>query len=223
MGRVYHDSMQIPRQAPGHEAAPGDGRVNQKRRTRAAIVAAAQDLLAQGVTPTVATAAELALVSRTTAYRYFPTQESLLVEIAMHADVDDCEDLVAQPVDAATAAARVRELLDRFNRHVHAEEAQYRTALRLYQDMWLEAAKAGDDTPVVREGRRKRWFETVLAPVRDQVGDVAFERLVAALGLLCGVEALVVLSDTMHLDTPTALALTDWAAGVLLEATLASP
>ena len=38
------------------------GRANQKRRTRAAIVAAAGDLMAQGITPTVPQAAEAALV-----------------------------------------------------------------------------------------------------------------------------------------------------------------
>ena len=41
--------------------------------------AAARALLASGVTPTVAEAAETALVSRTTAYRYFPTQQALLL------------------------------------------------------------------------------------------------------------------------------------------------
>src|SRR5688572_25259032 len=54
------------------------GRVRQKRRTRDALVAAARDLVAEGDTPTVESAAERAGVSRTTAYRYFPTQADLL-------------------------------------------------------------------------------------------------------------------------------------------------
>ncbi len=66
---------------PRLEESIEDRRVNQKRRTRAAIVTAAKDLIEQRATPTVAQAAEAALVSRTTAYRYFPTQESLLVEV----------------------------------------------------------------------------------------------------------------------------------------------
>jgi AcrR family transcriptional regulator len=53
--------------------------VNQKRRTRAALVEAAQRLLDQGRTPTVADVADEALVSRATAYRYFPSQEHLLL------------------------------------------------------------------------------------------------------------------------------------------------
>ena len=50
------------------------GRSPQKARTRAALVAAARLLLARGVTPTVEQAAEAAVISRTTAYRYFPNQ-----------------------------------------------------------------------------------------------------------------------------------------------------
>src|SRR5579859_6703948 len=42
------------------------GRTNQKHRTRNALVAAARELLAQGVTPTVEEAAALASISRAT-------------------------------------------------------------------------------------------------------------------------------------------------------------
>src|ERR671924_648139 len=60
-----------------------DPRANQKARTRAAIVEAAKRLRAEaGATPGVAQAAAVAGVSRATAYRYFPTQEALEVEVA---------------------------------------------------------------------------------------------------------------------------------------------
>ena len=49
------------------------GRVNQKMRTRRALIEAARELVRQGERPTVAKAAKLALVSDATAYRYFPT------------------------------------------------------------------------------------------------------------------------------------------------------
>ena len=56
-----------------------NGRVDQKRRTRDALIGAARQLVADGVTPTVEAAAEAASISRTTAYRYFPNQRALLV------------------------------------------------------------------------------------------------------------------------------------------------
>ena len=73
------------------EAWQQEGRVNQKRRTRAAILTAAVELLEQGQSPTVAEVADAALVSRATAYRYFPTQEYLLFEAALESTRSDID------------------------------------------------------------------------------------------------------------------------------------
>jgi len=208
--------MPVARQGESSET----GRVNQKRRTRTAVVAAAKELLAQGTTPTVAQAAEAALVSRTTAYRYFPTQESLLVEVSVNLDVGDLEELVAEPVDEGGAADRVRDVVSKFNRHVQDQPVQYRTAMRLYQDQWLDAAAKGDTDPLVREGRRTRWLGTSLAPLAGTVPKADLERLIHGLSLAMGTEAMVVLRDVCHLDAEEAIAVSDWVVGVLLDATL---
>src|SRR3984885_6330377 len=55
------------------------GRVNQKARTRAAIVRAVQDLARDGAEITMPSVARAALVSEATAYRYFPDLVSLLL------------------------------------------------------------------------------------------------------------------------------------------------
>ena len=213
--------MEVPRQDHSADPALDTGRVNQKRRTRAAIVDAAKELLAQGTTPTVAQAAEQALVSRTTAYRYFPTQDSLLLELSVHLDVDDIEELVGRPTAGPEdAAARAVEVLGLFNRHVLADEPRYRTAMRLYQDMWLAGTNEGDDAPIVREGRRVRWFTEMLEPLRARVGDDDFARLIAGVSCLAGAEAVVVLRDVCHLSADDAVAVTEWAAAALIRATL---
>ncbi|MDQ1585991.1 MAG: hypothetical protein QOH80_1356, partial [Actinomycetota bacterium] len=62
------------------------GRVQQKSRTRQALIAATRRLLAQGITPTVEQSAAEADVSRTSAYRYFPSQRDLLS--ASHPEID---------------------------------------------------------------------------------------------------------------------------------------
>jgi len=54
------------------------GRVNQKARTRMAIVAAARELIQTGQPVTMPAVAQAALVSEPTAYRYFPDLLSLL-------------------------------------------------------------------------------------------------------------------------------------------------
>ncbi len=192
--------------------------MNQKARTRAALVEAAEALLRDGVTPTVAEAAEAAQVGRTTAYRYFPTQESLLVELSVTIDVSDVEALVARPVDRDGARQRVVDVVRALNRHVQDEEVQYRTATRLYQDQWLEATARGDDSPTVREGRRARWLAESLAPLDLPAAER--DRLVAALSLVVGAESVLVLQDVCHLSGDDALDVTEWAARALLDAAL---
>src|SRR4051794_7469631 len=54
------------------------GRIRQKQRTREHLVQAARKLIASGDTPRVEDVAEAAGISRTTAYRYFPSQTELL-------------------------------------------------------------------------------------------------------------------------------------------------
>lgn len=194
-----------------------DPRANQKARTRAAIIAAAHELQRQGTAPTVEQAAEQARVSRATAYRYFPTKEALLIELS---DIT----VHAAPVEALLAnlptddvEQRLVLLLDTFDPIVLAEEEHFRTAARVYLDTWLRSHRNGDDAPVVREGRRMRWLETVLAPL-DDLPPERKRLLQAALALTLGGEAIITMKDVCHLDDDEALAVLRWAATALLRA-----
>src|SRR5580765_4644226 len=66
---------------PARERA-ASGRVAQRRRTRAAIVAATRQLVADGKTPSIDDIAAAADVSRRTIYLYFPTVDQLLLDAA---------------------------------------------------------------------------------------------------------------------------------------------
>src|SRR5690242_20152399 len=104
---MYHERMAARSQAPSFETS---GRVNQKRRTRDAIVAAAQAIVDRGESPTVAQAAEAAAVSRTTAYRYFPTQESLLLELSVTISVADVEEALVAPLEETAPKDRLLDV-----------------------------------------------------------------------------------------------------------------
>jgi AcrR family transcriptional regulator len=197
---------------------PQDPRANQKARTRAAIIAAAQELHRQGIAPTIERAAEHARVSRATAYRYFPTKQALLIELSELTDPGPVEALLRN-LATDDVEQRLLELVDTFDGIVLAEEEHYRTFTRVSLDTWLRARRNGEDAPVVREGRRMGWLETVLAPA-DELPLEHKHRLHAALALTLGGEAIITMKDVCRLDNDETLAVLRWAATALLRAGL---
>jgi AcrR family transcriptional regulator len=200
-----------------------DPRANQKARTRAAIVEAAQQLRRDtGETPSVAEAAAVAGVSRATAYRYFPTQEALELEIEdIGPDVAATEEALAD-LSTDDVEQRLLTLLDVFNPLALAKEPHFRRALWVYQDIWLRSNRSGDDAPAVREGRRIRWLDHVLEPL-DTMPDDRKQRLRAALALTLGADAVVVMKDVCRLDDDETLDVLRWTAMTILRAALAEP
>lgn len=197
-----------------------DLRANQKERTRAALVAAAKELARGGARPTVAEAAEHARVSRATAYRYFPTHESLLLEVSDVTPVVVPIEELLERQSGEDAEARLAELLDAFHPIVVAEEPALRMALRVYLDTWLEARRKGEAVPKVREGRRMRWLDSALEPVRRKLPKAEWRRLRAALALTLSIDALVVMKDVAGCDDDEAHQVLRWAALALLRSAL---
>jgi AcrR family transcriptional regulator len=205
------------------EAWQQEGRVNQKRRTRAAILTAAMELLEQGQSPTVAEVADAALVSRATAYRYFPTQEYLLFEAALESTRSDIDRELEENTLPEDPEARLEMLIHALQQRIVHKEAAFRTMLRLSLEQSPEEERhGGESSPSrLRGGGRVRWIEKALAPVRGRLEEPEFRRLVAALSLCMGIEALVVLRDVCALESSSeAQEVLLWAARTLLRSGL---
>ncbi|MGI5131945.1 TetR/AcrR family transcriptional regulator [Pseudonocardia sp. CA-107938] len=181
------------------------GRTQQKARTRQALVAAARQLLADGDTPTVESAAQLAQISRTTAYRYFTNQRDLLA--ATFPEID--RDSLLGPDAPADVAARLDLVIAEQTRILRAWEPQLRTALRL-------SLEPGAAQPVMRGGRAITWIRDALAPLDGTAVDV--DRLAIAIRATCGIEAMVWLVDVAGLSRADAAALMRSSAQALLTA-----
>ena len=190
-----------------------NGRVDQKRRTRDALVAAARDIVASGATPTVEGAAEAASISRTTAYRYFSSQRALLA--AAHPETAAVSLL---PDDAPDdVATRLELVVSAFSRTTVDNESQQRTMLRLS----LEADDAERAELPLRQGRGIQWIEDALAPLGSEMTDAAVHRLALAIRSAIGIEALVWLTDVAGLSRDEAVELMRWSAQALLQAAIA--
>jgi AcrR family transcriptional regulator len=184
------------------------GRTQQKQRTRSALVTSARHLMALGGRPpTVAEAAEAASVSRTTAYRYFPTQRALLLEA--HPEIEATSML---PADIGEdPEERLEAALRGFLTMVVATEPQQRAMLRLS----LEADAATLDLPL-RQGRAIGWFSEALAPLAPQLGEDGVRRLALAVRSVAGIEALVWLVDIGRMSQDEAVEQMVWSAIALI-------
>ena len=185
------------------------GREAQKSRTRAALVSAARRIVADGSTPTVTEAARIAGISRTTAYRYFPTQRSLLV--AAHPETGASSMLGEAPPDEP--AERLDECLRRFLTMILETEQQQRTMLRLS----LEDELVAPGGLPLRQGRAIAWLTEALEPLRPRLGDDGLRRLVLAIRSATGIEALVWLVDIGGLSREEAATSMRWSAQAMLE------
>lgn len=189
------------------------GRSRQKSRTRRDLVEAARALISAGTTPTVEETAAAASVSRTTAYRYFPTQRDLLLAAYPAMELTSLlgEDA---PVDAE---ARLDRVVNEYLDMTIVNEAMLRTALWLS----LDPSNSKREKLLVRQGRVITWLEDALKPLRGTLSDDALESLVRAIRAAAGIEALVWLTDIAGLSREEAKELMTWSARALLRAGLA--
>ena len=210
----------VSRPADRRGSGAGGRRDGQKRRTRGAILAAAARLLAAGREPSVAEAADAADVSRRTAYRYFPTQDQLLVEASLEGLRPQVEAAMsaAWPAgsggDVAQAIARLDAAVRVLHRLTQENEPLLRTMIR------LTSGRVGKARPA-RGYRRIDWLTSAVAPVRGRLGRTRFDRLVSALASCVGMDAQFVLQDVCGLSPRAAEHVTRWTARALLEASVA--
>ena len=161
------------------------GRVNQKARTREALITATRELLAQGALPTMGGAAAAASISRTTAYRYFPNVRALLIAAYPHVE----QRSLLGPDSPEDPAERLEIVAEDHTRRILANEAQMRSVLRLS----LEGVRP-PELPM-HQGLRTAWIEDALAPLRGRMAEDALQRLIHGIGATLGIEAFVWLTD----------------------------
>jgi hypothetical protein len=189
------------------------GRTEQKSRTRGALIGAARQLLADGVTPTVERTADRAAVSRTTAFRYFPNQRVLLV--ATYPQLGDVSLLgEGAPADPL---ARLEIVTEAFTRQVLDYEPEARAQLRLSLE---PGSRQADELPL-RQGRGIGWIEEALNPLLNLIPRTELHRLVLAIRATLGVEALVWLTDVAGSSREEAVDIMRSSARTLLRAAIA--
>ncbi len=158
------------------------GRTAQKSRTRDALVEATRTLLGEGQTPNVEDSAQRAGISRTTAYRYFPNQRSLLV--AAYPQISP--DRLLPPDAPQDVDARLDAFMAAFTEYNFEWEPQLRASLRI---------ALGQERTALRQGRAIAWIEDALAPLERTNPGVDVHQLAVAIRSATGIESLIWLID----------------------------
>ncbi len=210
---MYHIGMVVSQQNPTKRNSGAER--GAKARTRRLMLDAAVALMQSGMTPSVTGVAEMAGVSRATAYRYFPSLAALV-----HAVVDEAlGPILDWSPRHDSVEARVADLLATAMPRIEEFEATFKASLRLSLEQWAQrrAGTLGSE-PLFTRGHRVDLLMQATAPLANRLSPGAHLRVAQALSLVYGVEVLNVLKDIWGLGSSEAQNVAQWAAKALINA-----
>lgn len=157
--------------------------------------------------------AEVGEVSRATAYRYFPTHESLLASMRMFGPEGPVAMFEKVTLETTDPVERVGVLARNVAEWAFQNEPALRTMLRLSLD---------PETGVRRPGNRIRWIAEALQPLQGKVDAIALERLSNALTMVLGIDPVIPLTDFAKLTPEQGIEVIEWAARALVRSVVES-
>jgi len=200
----------------GYTAVPDAPTRGPRARTWRLLMEAANSLIDEGRTPTVAEVANRAQVSRATAYRYFPTRSRLITAV-VDAALGPVRSWSSQKRDGRE---RITELFESTFIRFKEFEPHMRAAAQLaLEHQALERAGLLEEEPY-RRGHRIRILAHAVEPFAASVPDKAVNRLQRALSILYGIEPHIILKDIWGAKNKEVESIVFWMVGALIDATL---
>lgn len=178
------------------QSQPSTGRVNQKLRTRAAILQAANELMRTGRDVTMLEVAKAALVSEATAYRYFPDLASLL-QSAMAGQMPTPAEALASVADSTDPVERIAVATEHLLRLVLDRQGAVRAM--------IAATITRPETVSTRPGLRFGLIDHALEPLAG-TDPTVLAQLKNDLAVVVSAEALFSLTDLCRMAPEDAIA-----------------
>lgn len=169
-----------------------------------------------GHIPSVAEVAKRSLVSRATAYRYFPSR-SVLITAVIDRSLGPVRSFEPKAVDGRE---RVRELFRKTFPRFKQFEPQMRAALQLALEQWTLERAGLLEEEIYRRGHRVRILEHVIAPLAATMPAATRGRMHRALSVIYGIEPWVVLKDIWGLPDREVERIALWMADAVIDAAL---
>jgi AcrR family transcriptional regulator len=209
--------MMIPRQQSQSDAVRDKG---PSARTRRLIVDTAIEMMREGASPSVSDVAEVAEVSRSTAYRYFPTRAAMVQAVIVGA----LGPILEWDSDQTAPDDRIASLFASSFPRLLENEVVFRAALRqsLEQPDNPTPEHPTSEHPDWQLGRghRMELLTRALTGPQSRLPEGARTRLAQALSMTFGVESIIVLKDIWGLDNAGVQSVTLWAARAMIKAAL---
>ena len=165
----------------------GNGRASQKERTRMAILDGARQLLTEGAPVTVAAAAERHGVSKATAYRYFSDPDILVSEAMLDIEVRAYEEVTSGSDD-------LRGRMKAINLYFLDLALENEVGFRQFLGRTLTVSASGAKG-MRRGARRISMYRQALSEDDGGLPAAQQEKLIRALSLATGIEAMTALLD----------------------------
>ncbi len=193
---------------------PTDKRQNQRLRTRRALLAALREILEKGGAPSMEEVADRALVSRATAYRYYPNIETMILEAGFDAAMPATDDFFAQlsGADVRERLHRVPELLFGI---VENDEAKFRRFLAATLLDSANALSTGSERVYRRGGRRFGLLEKALETT--ELEKEQRRKLIRMLALVVGPELFISGVDSCHMERKEIVPAMQWIVDAIWE------
>jgi AcrR family transcriptional regulator len=173
----------------------------------------AMQLISDGKIPSVAEVASRSVVSRATAYRYFPTRGALITAV-IEASLGPVRTLSSSESDGRE---RVLDLFKKTFPRFSEFEPQLRAAAQLALEQGaLQRAGLLNEAPY-RRGHRIRILEDALEPMKNQLPADTRMRLHHALSIVYGIEPYIILKDIWGLSNQDVENTTLWMVEALIQ------
>lgn len=151
-------------------------------------------------------AAERALVSLATAYRYFGSAEELWADAAVYGTSDIVDwDAVRAAIEVCgdDVEARVGAMTRGMGWALLDNATFARQSAKASLDRWFAQQGTDADRPV-RPSERVRWIALALEPLHATLEDFEIDSIAEALAFVVGAEAVVTALDVLHLSPEAA-------------------
>ena len=152
-------------------------------------------------------AAERALVSLATAYRYFGSAEELWADAAVYGTSGLVDwDALRDAIEACggDVEARVDAMTRGMGWVLVDSSLLARQSAKASLDRWFAQQGTEDAGRPVRPSERVRWIALALEPLRARLEDFEVDSIAEALAFVVGAEAVVTALDVLHLSPEAA-------------------